>query len=78
MGSRTCIGLNRYAVYVFDYGAPVGLRLALKHPDADHGLDYAERQRVRGRPRPRLRSDPELLAGALCGEPRSIERASQA
>jgi len=27
------IGANRYAVYVFDYGAPVGLRLALKHPE---------------------------------------------
>lgn len=27
------IGLNRYAIYVFDYGAPVGLRLALAHPD---------------------------------------------
>lgn len=26
------IGATRYAVYVFDYGAPVGLRLALKHP----------------------------------------------
>lgn len=28
----TMIGAHRYAVYVFDYGAPVGLRLALKHP----------------------------------------------
>src|SRR5215831_14899108 len=27
------IGLDRYAIYVFDYGAPVGLRLALAHPD---------------------------------------------
>jgi pimeloyl-ACP methyl ester carboxylesterase len=27
------IGLDRYAVYVFDYGAPTGFRLALKHPD---------------------------------------------
>jgi pimeloyl-ACP methyl ester carboxylesterase len=27
------IGLSRYAVYVFDYGAPTGFRLALKHPD---------------------------------------------
>lgn len=27
------IGFDRYAVYVFDYGAPVGLRLAAKHPD---------------------------------------------
>jgi pimeloyl-ACP methyl ester carboxylesterase len=27
------IGLERYAIYVFDYGAPVGLRLALEHPE---------------------------------------------
>jgi pimeloyl-ACP methyl ester carboxylesterase len=27
------IGLTRYALYIFDYGAPVGLRLALRHPD---------------------------------------------
>jgi pimeloyl-ACP methyl ester carboxylesterase len=27
------IGLRRFALYVFDYGAPVGFRLALKHPD---------------------------------------------
>ena len=27
------LGLERYALYVFDYGAPVGLRLALKYPE---------------------------------------------
>ena len=27
------IGLKRYAIYIFDYGAPVGLRLALAHPE---------------------------------------------
>src|SRR5436189_4898317 len=27
------IGLESYAIYVFDYGAPVGLRLALAHPE---------------------------------------------
>src|SRR5262249_2105190 len=27
------IGLQRFAIYVFDYGAPVGLRLALAHPE---------------------------------------------
>ena len=27
------IGLQRYAIYVFDYGAPVGLRFALAHPE---------------------------------------------
>jgi pimeloyl-ACP methyl ester carboxylesterase len=27
------LGIKRYAMYVMDYGAPVGWRLALKHPD---------------------------------------------
>ncbi|MGH3582342.1 MAG: alpha/beta fold hydrolase [Mycobacterium sp.] len=27
------LGLTRYAIYVQDYGAPVGWRLALRHPD---------------------------------------------
>jgi len=27
------IGLEHYGIYVFDYGAPVGLRLALAHPE---------------------------------------------
>lgn len=27
------IGLESYAIYVFDYGAPVGFRLALAHPE---------------------------------------------
>lgn len=27
------IGLEEYALYVFDYGAPVGFRLAMKHPN---------------------------------------------
>jgi pimeloyl-ACP methyl ester carboxylesterase len=27
------VGLNRFAIYVFDYGAPVGFRLAIAHPE---------------------------------------------
>jgi pimeloyl-ACP methyl ester carboxylesterase len=27
------LGLKRYALYVFDYGAPVGFRLAVKYPE---------------------------------------------
>jgi pimeloyl-ACP methyl ester carboxylesterase len=27
------LGLSRFALFVFDYGAPVGFRIALKHPD---------------------------------------------
>jgi pimeloyl-ACP methyl ester carboxylesterase len=42
------VGLKRYAIYVFDYGAPVGFRLALAHPDritaiiSQNGNAYAE------------------------------------
>jgi pimeloyl-ACP methyl ester carboxylesterase len=32
-GFTDIIGMSRYAVYVFDYGAPVGFRLALEHPE---------------------------------------------
>lgn len=31
-------GITRYAMYVMDYGAPVGYRLALKHPERVSGL----------------------------------------
>ena len=31
------IGLKRFAVYVFDYGAPVEFRLALRFPTAFRG-----------------------------------------
>jgi pimeloyl-ACP methyl ester carboxylesterase len=27
------VGLSRFAIYIFDYGAPTGFRIALKHPD---------------------------------------------
>jgi pimeloyl-ACP methyl ester carboxylesterase len=32
-GFTEVVGLDRFAIYVFDYGAPVGLRLALAHPE---------------------------------------------
>jgi pimeloyl-ACP methyl ester carboxylesterase len=42
------LGLERFALYVFDYGAPVGFRLALAHPErisaiiSQNGNTYAE------------------------------------
>ncbi|MDR3514244.1 MAG: alpha/beta hydrolase [Azospirillaceae bacterium] len=42
------LGLQRYALYLFDYGAPTGLRLAMKHPErvtaimTQNGNAYAE------------------------------------
>ncbi|WP_158747768.1 alpha/beta fold hydrolase [Acidisphaera sp. L21] len=32
-GFVDALGLSRYALYIFDYGAPVGLRLALRYPE---------------------------------------------
>jgi len=32
-GFVDAIGLTKYALYIFDYGAPTGLRLALAHPE---------------------------------------------
>ncbi len=42
------IGLDRYAIYIFDYGAPTGLRIAMSHPErvtalvSQNGNAYAE------------------------------------
>jgi pimeloyl-ACP methyl ester carboxylesterase len=42
------LGLTRFAILVFDYGAPVGFRLALRHPEritaiiSQNGNAYAE------------------------------------
>jgi len=42
------VGFERYALYVFDYGAPTGFRLAVKHPEritaiiSQNGNAYAE------------------------------------
>jgi pimeloyl-ACP methyl ester carboxylesterase len=32
------VGLERFAIYVFDYGAPTGFRLALRHPERITGI----------------------------------------
>jgi pimeloyl-ACP methyl ester carboxylesterase len=47
-GFTDAIGLDRYALYVFDYGAPTGFRLALRRPErvtaivSQNGNAYAE------------------------------------
>ena len=40
--------VKRYALYVMDYGAPVGYRLAIEHPGAREGARGSERKRLRG------------------------------
>ena len=32
-GFTEALSLERYALYVFDYGAPIGFRLAMRHPE---------------------------------------------
>src|SRR5258705_5406142 len=32
-GFTDAVGFDRYALYVFDYGAPVGFRLAVRRPE---------------------------------------------
>ncbi len=32
------VGFDRFAVYVFDYGAPTGFRLAIRHPERIAGI----------------------------------------
>ena len=47
-GFVDALGLTRYALYIFDYGAPTGLRLAMAHPErvtaivSQNGNAYAE------------------------------------
>ena len=59
------LGLDRFAIYVFDYGAPVGFRLAMRHPEritaiiSQNGNAYLEGL-SRG-----LESDPGLLEGSF-------------
>ena len=58
-GLLTQVGVKRYAIYLMDYGAPVGYRLALKHPDRVTALivqngnaprKVSRRSRIRSRP----------------------------
>src|SRR5258707_4266127 len=47
-GFTEVIGFDRFAVYIFDYGAPTGFRLAVRHPEritaiiSQNGNAYAE------------------------------------
>ena len=58
------VGLKKYALYVQDYGAPVGYRLAEKHPEPSDRHCRAERQRLRRGARQRLlEADQGVLEG---------------
>jgi pimeloyl-ACP methyl ester carboxylesterase len=72
------IGFDRFALYVFDYGAPTGFRLAVRHPEritaiiSQNGNAYEEGlsdgwSPIRG-----------LLARPVAGEPKGAPRFSHA
>jgi pimeloyl-ACP methyl ester carboxylesterase len=58
------LGLDRFALYIFDYGAPIGLRLALRHPEritaivSQNGNAYEEGLSGGWNPIQRYWSDP--------------------
>ncbi|MBQ7219729.1 MAG: alpha/beta hydrolase [Synergistaceae bacterium] len=37
-GFISALGLTKFYMYVFDYGAPIGFRIAMKHPDSVLGI----------------------------------------
>jgi hypothetical protein len=53
-GFVDALRLSRYALYVFDYGAPVGFRLAVAHPEHVSANRQPERERLLGRVQRRL------------------------
>ncbi len=58
------IGLKSYALYVQDYGAPVGYRLAVRHPEGRYRAGRAEWQRLRrGAPQRLLAAAQAVLEG---------------
>lgn len=60
--------LFRYAMYVFDYGAPTGFRLAMAHPERVTAI-ISQNGNAYGRPGRRVGSDSALLEPAHAGKP---------
>ena len=65
------LGLQKFAIYVFDYGAPTGFRIALRFPErisaliSQNGNAYLEGLRAQQG----LGSDPSLLEKSNQEEP---------
>ena len=83
LGFTQALGLERYALYIFDYGAPVGIRLAMAQPDritaiiSQNGNAYEEGIRAQyttGVPDPALiKPEGYTLDIALLGRPGNME-----
>lgn len=71
-GFVDALALKRYAIYIFDYGAPTGLRLALKHPErvtaiiTQNGNAYLEGFSKEWEPWQRYWREPTLENRELC------------
>ena len=62
--------LEKYILYVMDYGAPIGYRLAIRQPGAGRRANRSEWQRIRRRAFEVLGSDQGILEGSVRGERR--------
>lgn len=73
-GFVNAMGLTRYSLYIFDYGAPTGLRLAMRHPErvsaiiTQNGNAYIEGLSSEWEPWQAYWRDPSP------GEPRGLPR----
>ncbi len=67
------LGLETYSIYLMDYGAPIGFRLAAKYPEPCRHAHRSERKRVRGGSPRVLGSRQGLLEGQDTGEPRQAQ-----
>ena len=56
--------LKSYSLYVFDYGAPVGFRLAVAHPERVYSHRFAKRECVRRGSWRCLEPNPKILGRA--------------
>ncbi len=71
-GFVEALGLASYALYIFDYGAPVGLRLALAHPErvtaivSQNGNAYEEGLSAEWEPWRAYWADPSLENRDAC------------
>ncbi len=73
-GFTNVLGLDRFALYIFDYGAPVWLRLALKYPErisaiiSQNGNAYLEGMSDGWGPFKAYWADPPLANREACRE----------
>ena len=67
------IGFDRFAVYVFDYGAPTGFRLAVRHPERITAISRRTATPTK-KVSARVGVRSSLLARPLAGEPKRAPR----